>query len=156
MLGLKSFALKLAKCQNLGASGPTLRCTYSLLISITILSASLINFCLFYNAINGYYLGFDYLSQQFKLNPGAKTFSPSYTNPSLANPPAAPMVTSMGYAPNDSPLMPVGTLQLGNGLNPFGPHSSVTVKGVPYGNLSSGNGVTAPHLLQPVSIFGAS
>lgn len=97
--------------------------------------------------------GYDFISKEFKLNPGAKIFSPSYTNTSSANSPTVPTVASMGHVPNNSPLVPVGAAQPENGFIPFSPHSSIPVKVIQYGNLTSGNGVTGTHLPQPVSIL---
>jgi hypothetical protein len=77
--------------------------------------------------------------QAFKLNPGAKNFSPSFSNPTSANAPALPTVASMAYIPCNSPVVPVAAVQPEVGI-PCAPRSSVPAKFPPYSNLTAVNG----------------
>ncbi|KAK3014484.1 hypothetical protein RJ639_009387 [Escallonia herrerae] len=70
--------------------------------------------------------------KEFKLNPGAKTFSPSSANQRSATPPVMP---SMPYVPDSFPLLSIGTPQPEIEISPFAPRSSLPMKLVPYGNL---------------------
>ncbi|XP_052301208.1 uncharacterized protein LOC7454436 isoform X5 [Populus trichocarpa] len=78
-------------------------------------------------------------SKAFKLNPGAKIFSPSFSNPTSANAPAVPTVPSMAYIPSNSPVVPVAVVQPEVGI-PCAPRSSVPAKFPPYSNLTAVNG----------------
>ncbi|CAK7338482.1 unnamed protein product [Dovyalis caffra] len=66
-------------------------------------------------------------SKAFKLNPGAKVFSPSFSNPISATAPAVPIVASMAYMPSNSPAVPVAAVQPEAGIA-FAPRSSVPSK----------------------------
>nr|XP_017186172.2 uncharacterized protein LOC103428837 isoform X2 [Malus domestica] len=67
-------------------------------------------------------------TKEFKLNPGAKTFSPSFTKATTSTPPPLPTVGSMGYLPNNSPMVPVAAAQPGVGSNPFASRTSLPFK----------------------------
>ncbi|KAF4358693.1 hypothetical protein F8388_019897 [Cannabis sativa] len=88
------------------------------------------------------------LLDEFKLNPGAKTFSPSFTN-ATSTTPAVQTVAGVGYMPNHSSAIPVPA-QSEVGLGHFGSHSSVPVKILPYGNFPTGNVVAASQFPQPI------
>ncbi|XP_043688122.1 uncharacterized protein LOC122639356 isoform X3 [Telopea speciosissima] len=88
-------------------------------------------------------------SKEFKLNPGAKTFSPSFAIP-RATTPAVPTVASMAYISNNSPLVPVAGVQQEIGVGPFAPHSSLPVKFVQYNNSVVGNGGSGSQYSQPI------
>ncbi|GMN65680.1 hypothetical protein TIFTF001_034738 [Ficus carica] len=88
-------------------------------------------------------------SKESRLNPGAKIFSPSFMNPISATP-AVQTVAGIGYVPNNSPVMPVPAAQPEVRLNPFGSHSSVPVKNLPYANLPAGTVGTATPFPQPI------
>lgn len=87
--------------------------------------------------------------KEFKLNPGAKIFSPSLASPISANPPV-PTVASRTYIPNTSPAVPVAAAQPEIEFSPFVSRSSVPVKFVPYGNLPGGNGTISSQFSQPI------
>ncbi|XP_034912817.1 uncharacterized protein [Populus alba] len=89
-------------------------------------------------------------SKAFKLNPGAKIFSPSFSNPTSANAPAVPTVASMAYIPSNSPVVPVAAVQPEVGI-PCAPRSSVPAKFPPYSNLTSVNGGSGSQFSQPVA-----
>ncbi|KAH7546748.1 hypothetical protein FEM48_Zijuj01G0234400 [Ziziphus jujuba var. spinosa] len=94
-------------------------------------------------------------AKEFKLNPGAKIFSPSFTN-TISATPAVPSVASMGYIPSTSPAVPVAAGQPEVGMGPFASHSSLPVKVVPYGNFTTGNGGTGSQFSQPVNTCGGT
>ncbi|KAI3768966.1 hypothetical protein L6452_00062 [Arctium lappa] len=80
-------------------------------------------------------------AKEFKLNPGAKIFSPSFPNKRSATPPAMPTGANLAYVPDSYPAVPVATPQPEVEISPpYAHHRSVPVKFVPYGNLLSGNG----------------
>uniref|UniRef100_A0A2P2K1Q8 Polyadenylate-binding protein-interacting protein 4-like isoform X4 n=1 Tax=Rhizophora mucronata TaxID=61149 RepID=A0A2P2K1Q8_RHIMU len=89
-------------------------------------------------------------AKEFKLNPGAKIFSPSFANPISAIPPAVPTVTSMAYMPSNPSVLPLAAAQPEVGVNPFSPQSSVPAKFVPYTNLTAGNSGVGPQFSQPI------
>ncbi|KAJ6727912.1 ATAXIN 2-RELATED [Salix koriyanagi] len=89
-------------------------------------------------------------SKAFKLNPGAKNFSPSFSNPSSVNAATVPIVASMAYIPSNSPVVPVASVQPELGI-PFAPRSSVPAKFPPYSNLTAVNGGNGPQFSQPVA-----
>ncbi|XP_044473144.1 polyadenylate-binding protein-interacting protein 4-like isoform X2 [Mangifera indica] len=95
--------------------------------------------------------GSNKVSKEFKLNPEAKIFSPSFANPLSASTPAVPVVASTPYIPSNSPVVPVTAAQSEVGMNPYVPHSSVPAKFVPYGNLAVGNGGSAAQFSQPLA-----
>ncbi|KAK7860543.1 polyadenylate-binding protein-interacting protein 4 [Quercus suber] len=88
---------------------------------------------------------------EFKLNPGAKIFSPSLVNPISATP-AVPTVASMTYIPNNSHVVPVAAAAAQQEIefNPYAARSSVPVKYVPYSNLTAGNGVSGSQFSQHI------
>ncbi|XP_048323415.1 uncharacterized protein LOC125420685 isoform X3 [Ziziphus jujuba] len=94
-------------------------------------------------------------AKEFKLNPGAKIFSPSFTN-TISATPAVPSVASMGYIPSTSPAVPVAAGQPEVGMGPFASHSSLPVKVVPYGNFTTGNGGTGSQFSQPELVQGVT
>ncbi|KAM7250895.1 hypothetical protein ACFE04_022778 [Oxalis oulophora] len=85
------------------------------------------------------------ISKEFKLNPGAKIFSPSFANPISVTAPMMPSVTSMAYVQSNSPM--VGLPEVG--INPLVSCSSAPPKFVQYGNLTAGNGGSASQFSQP-------
>lgn len=87
-------------------------------------------------------------AKEFKLNPGAKIFSPSFTNPQSASPPV-PTVASMAYMPNNSHTVPVAAVQQEIGINSFAPRP-LPVKYIPHSNLTAGNGVSVSQNSQPI------
>ncbi|KAJ6724288.1 POLYADENYLATE-BINDING PROTEIN INTERACTING PROTEIN [Salix viminalis] len=89
-------------------------------------------------------------SKAFKLNPGAKKFSPSFSNPSSVNAATVPIVASMAYIPSNSPVVPVASVQPELGI-PFAPRSSVPAKFPPYSNLTAVNGGNGSQFSQPVA-----
>ncbi|XP_043693132.1 polyadenylate-binding protein-interacting protein 3-like [Telopea speciosissima] len=93
-------------------------------------------------------LAFDTNSKEFKLNSGAKTFSPSFAIP--RTPPAVPTVASMAYIPNSSSLVPVAGVQPEIGVSSFAPCSSLPVKFVQYNNSVIVNGGSGSQYSQPI------
>ena len=85
---------------------------------------------------------------EFKLNPGAKVFCPSFANHRSVTPPAVPTVANVAYVP-DFPVVPV---QQEAEISQFVPRSSLPVKLVPYGNLIAGNGVIDSQYSQSVCL----
>ncbi|EEF39379.1 hypothetical protein RCOM_0584970 [Ricinus communis] len=84
------------------------------------------------------------ISKEFKLNPGAKIFCPSFATPISAN--AVPAVSSMAYVPSNSSMIPavavaVAAAQPEVAISPFAPRPSVTAKFAPYTNLAAVNSV---------------
>ncbi|XXG79702.1 hypothetical protein AAC387_Pa09g0720 [Persea americana] len=77
-------------------------------------------------------------SKEFKLNPGAKTFSPSFPN-LRSTPPSVTAVASVGYGPSSSPMVPIVNAQPGIEISHFTPRTSVPAKFVQYSNLVAGN-----------------
>ncbi|CAH2069923.1 unnamed protein product [Thlaspi arvense] len=94
-------------------------------------------------------------TKDFKLNPGARIFSPSVTKRISSTPAGTtPVVANMGYVPlpSNTPMLPVPeALQPEIGMNLFLPHASS--KFFPYTNLT--NGVTGvgshfpQHMVEP-------
>ncbi|KAK6946895.1 Ataxin 2, SM domain [Dillenia turbinata] len=89
-------------------------------------------------------------AKEFKLNPEAKVFSPSFVNKRSATPPAVQTVTSMAYIPNNSTVVPITTAPPEVGISPFVPSSSPLLKVTSYGNLVAGNGGSSSQHTQPV------
>lgn len=95
-----------------------------------------------------------YHIQEFKLNPEAKIFSPSYTKRLSPTPVVMPDVGNISYIPSNTPMLPVPQVvysEVGN--NPYIPQASPPSKFVPYGNLTAGNAVGGFQFPQPVSII---
>ncbi|KAL2322642.1 hypothetical protein Fmac_027021 [Flemingia macrophylla] len=84
-------------------------------------------------------------AKEFKLNPAAKTFSPSFVNPI-----AATSTANMVYVPNSSPVVPVANIPPEVGFNTFASRSSVPVKVAQYSNLTVGNGGSGSQFSQPI------
>ncbi|PWA51611.1 hypothetical protein CTI12_AA460900 [Artemisia annua] len=77
--------------------------------------------------------------KEFKLNPGAKTFSPSFPSKRSATPQAIPSSANLAYIPENYHVGPVASPQPEFAINPYAPRS-VPAKFVPYG----GNDVQHP------------
>lgn len=84
------------------------------------------------------FISFYQLSQESKLNPGAKIFSPALTKPVPATPPL--VRTGMSYVHSASPLLPVAAAQAEVGTSTYVPQPSVPAKVVQYNNFTAGNG----------------
>ncbi|RDX68137.1 Polyadenylate-binding protein-interacting protein 3 [Mucuna pruriens] len=84
-------------------------------------------------------------AKEFKLNPAAKTFSPSFVNPMPAT-----SAANMVYIPNSSPVIPVANIQPEVGFNTFASRPSVPVKVAQYSNLTVGNGGSGSQFSQPI------
>ncbi|KAF8082154.1 hypothetical protein N665_0845s0012 [Sinapis alba] len=85
-------------------------------------------------------------AKEFKLNPEAKTFSPSYTKRLSPSPAAIP---DIAYIPSNTPMLPVSQPvypEVGN--NPYMPQTIPPSKFVPYANLTPGNTVGGFHYPQ--------
>ncbi|KAJ4873132.1 Uncharacterized protein Rs2_45191 [Raphanus sativus] len=84
-------------------------------------------------------------AKEFKLNPEAKNFCPSYTKRlSSPSPAAIPDIGNTAYMPlpSNTPMLPVPQPvypEVGN--NPYMPHTVPPSKFVPYANLTPGNTV---------------
>lgn len=93
--------------------------------------------------------------QEFKLNPGAKIFSPSLTKRlSSTAGGMAPVVANMGYVPSNTPMLHIPeAVQPEIGINPFLSHASSPSKFVPYANLAAGNAGSGSHFPQHVRII---
>nr|KJB62813.1 hypothetical protein B456_009G437800 [Gossypium raimondii] len=91
-------------------------------------------------------------SKEFKLNPGAKIFSPSFVTATSVPPPMVPTVANMSYIPSNSPMVAVAGSQPEVGMGTFAPRSSAP-KFVSYGNLSAATGVNGSQFSQPVCIL---
>ncbi|XP_052207692.1 uncharacterized protein LOC127811662 isoform X2 [Diospyros lotus] len=89
-------------------------------------------------------------SKEFKLNPGAKVFCPSFANHRSVTPPAVPAVANVTYIPDNFPVVPIASPQPEADISSFVPRSSLPVKFVPYGNLMAGNGDSDSQYPQPV------
>ncbi|XP_058094070.1 polyadenylate-binding protein-interacting protein 3-like isoform X3 [Magnolia sinica] len=85
-------------------------------------------------------------AKEFKLNPGAKTFSPSFASPRSVPPP----VSTVGYVPNSSAVLPVAGVHPGVEISPLVPHPSVPLKLVSYNNLFSGNNGSGSQYSLPI------
>ncbi|XP_052486529.1 uncharacterized protein LOC105768416 isoform X2 [Gossypium raimondii] len=88
-------------------------------------------------------------SKEFKLNPGAKIFSPSFVTATSVPPPMVPTVANMSYIPSNSPMVAVAGSQPEVGMGTFAPRSSAP-KFVSYGNLSAATGVNGSQFSQPI------
>lgn len=78
-------------------------------------------------------------TKEFKLNPGAKIFSPSFPNKRSATPPTIPAGANLAYVPDGYPAVQVAAPPPEVEIGPYAPRS-LPVKFVPYGNVLSGNG----------------
>ncbi|CAN1800528.1 Polyadenylate-binding protein-interacting protein 4 [Linum perenne] len=79
-------------------------------------------------------------SGEFKLNPGAKIFCPSFASSVSAPCPAVTVSGGMPYIHSNSPILPVPAPQPEVVIGPFAPRASVPAKIAPYNNLMAGNG----------------
>ncbi|CAN0901039.1 Polyadenylate-binding protein-interacting protein 4 [Linum grandiflorum] len=79
-------------------------------------------------------------SKEFKLNPEAKIFCPSFASSVSAASPAVTISGGMPYAHSNSPILPVPAPQPEVVIGPFAPRPSVPAKIAPYNNLIAGNG----------------
>ncbi|CAN1800527.1 Polyadenylate-binding protein-interacting protein 4 [Linum perenne] len=79
-------------------------------------------------------------SKEFKLNPGAKIFCPSFASSVSAPCPAVTVSGGMPYIHSNSPILPVPAPQPEVVIGPFAPRASVPAKIAPYNNLMAGNG----------------
>ncbi|KAF5727962.1 hypothetical protein HS088_TW21G00102 [Tripterygium wilfordii] len=87
-------------------------------------------------------------SKEFKLNPGAKIFSPSFANPLSAAPPVTTSAASVAYMP---PILPVTAAQPEVGITAFAPRSSVPPKISTHNNLTAANSGSVSQFSQPVA-----
>ncbi|CAL5392857.1 unnamed protein product [Camellia sinensis] len=89
--------------------------------------------------------------QEFKLNPGAKVFCPSFANHRSVTPPAMPTtVANVSYIPDNFPVVPIASALPEVDMSSFVPRSSLPVKFVPHGNLIAGNGINDSQYSQPI------
>ncbi|KAL9319792.1 hypothetical protein ACSQ67_011631 [Phaseolus vulgaris] len=84
-------------------------------------------------------------TKEFKLNPAAKTFSPSFVNPI-----SSASVANLLYIQNSSPVVPVASIQPEVGFNTFASRPSVPVKVAQYSNLTMGNGGSGSQFSPPI------
>ncbi|KAK1440059.1 hypothetical protein QVD17_05884 [Tagetes erecta] len=70
--------------------------------------------------------------KESKLNPGAKTFSPSFPNKRSPTLPTIAMGSNLAYIPDSYPTVPVAGPQPEVEISPFAPHH-LPLKFVPYG-----------------------
>ncbi|XP_047307331.1 polyadenylate-binding protein-interacting protein 4-like [Impatiens glandulifera] len=91
-------------------------------------------------------------TKEFKLNPGAKVFCPSFSNRrSVAPPPAVAATTNIAYMPDNFPLIQVVAAKPEIEFNSFNPHSSLPVKVIPSGNLIPGNRIVDTQFSQMIA-----
>ncbi|XP_020873457.1 uncharacterized protein LOC9303602 isoform X2 [Arabidopsis lyrata subsp. lyrata] len=93
-------------------------------------------------------------AKEFKLNPEAKIFSPSYTKRLSPSPVAVPDVGNIAYIPSNTPMLPVPeAIYPGVGNNAYVPQAPPPSKFVPYGNLTAGHAVSGfqfpQHMIGP-------
>lgn len=91
-------------------------------------------------------------AKEFKLNPEAKNFCPSFTKRRSPSPAAMSDVGNIAYIPSNTPMLPVPEPvypEVGN--NPYMPHTIPPSKFVPYANLTPGNTVGGFHYPQHMS-----
>lgn len=87
-------------------------------------------------------------SKEFKLNPGAKIFSPSFANQVSATP-TMPTIANVACAPGNPPIVALAAAQPDIGISSFAPRSSPPSKFVPYSNLIAGTGGGVSQFSQP-------
>ncbi|KAL1206490.1 Polyadenylate-binding protein-interacting protein 3 [Cardamine amara subsp. amara] len=92
----------------------------------------------------------DKKAKEFKLNPGAKIFSPSLTKRlSSTHAGMTPVNANMGYVPSSTPMLPVPeAVQPEIGISPFLSHASSPSKFVPYPNFAAGYAGGGSHFPQ--------
>ncbi|XVF03885.1 hypothetical protein REPUB_Repub05bG0031700 [Reevesia pubescens] len=88
--------------------------------------------------------------KEFKLNPGAKIFSPSFASTISAAPPIVPTVANVSYIPGNSPTIAVAGSQPEVGMGTFAPRASAPSKFVSYGNITAATGVSGSQFSQPI------
>jgi len=80
--------------------------------------------------------------KEFKLNPEAKIFSPSYTKRLPPSPVGMPHVGNIAYIPSNTPMLPVPEAIYPEVVNnPYVPQAPPPSKFVPYGNVTAGHAV---------------
>lgn len=92
--------------------------------------------------------------QEFKLNPEAKIFSPSYTKRLSQSPVGMSDGKNIAYISSNTTMPPVPEAiypEVGN--NPYMPQASPPSKFVPYGNITAGHAVGGFQFSQHVSII---
>ncbi|CAI0437184.1 unnamed protein product [Linum tenue] len=89
-------------------------------------------------------------SKEFKLNPGAKIFCPSFASSASAPSPAVPALGGMAYMPSSSPILPIPAPQPEVSIGPFAPRPSVPAKISPFSNLIAGNGGNNSQFSHPI------
>ncbi|KAK4275862.1 hypothetical protein QN277_018876 [Acacia crassicarpa] len=91
-------------------------------------------------------------AKEFKLNPAAKVFSPSFVNPISVTPAGPPVTTiaNMAYLPNSSSAVPIAAIQSEVGFNTLVSRPSLPVKVAQYGNLTAANGGNGSQFTQPI------
>ncbi|CAI0436433.1 unnamed protein product [Linum tenue] len=89
-------------------------------------------------------------SGEFKLNPGAKIFCPSFASSASAPSPAVPALGGMAYMPSSSPILPIPAPQPEVSIGPFAPRPSVPAKISPFSNLIAGNGGNNSQFSHPI------
>ncbi|OMP05348.1 hypothetical protein CCACVL1_01939 [Corchorus capsularis] len=89
-------------------------------------------------------------SKEFKLNPGAKLFSPSFVSAMSAAPPMVPTLANVPYIPGNPPVVAVANSHSEVGIGTFAPRSSAPSKFVSYGNMTTANGVSGSQFSQPI------
>ncbi|KAK8648574.1 hypothetical protein V6N13_129323 [Hibiscus sabdariffa] len=89
-------------------------------------------------------------TKEFKLNPGAKVFSPSFATAISAASPMVPTVANVSYMPVNSPMIAVTDSQPEVGVGTFAAHSSAPSKFVSYGNITAATGVNNTQLSQHI------
>ncbi|KAG0469831.1 hypothetical protein HPP92_016531 [Vanilla planifolia] len=93
-------------------------------------------------------------TKEFKLNPEAKVFVPSFMSPrsTAVNPP----IVSTSNAVNIPPLMPVAAAQSSSEINSFPCFTPLSTKFVQYGPLVTGQSGIYPQFVRPVMFGRAS
>ncbi|KAE8680216.1 DEA(D/H)-box RNA helicase family protein isoform 1 [Hibiscus syriacus] len=89
-------------------------------------------------------------SREFKLNPGAKVFSPSFATAISAASPMVPTIANVCYMPGNSPMIAVAGSQPDIGMGTFAAHSSAPSKFVSYGNITPATGVGVTQFSQHI------
>ncbi|XP_059664802.1 uncharacterized protein LOC132311091 isoform X2 [Cornus florida] len=89
-------------------------------------------------------------AKEFKLNPGAKIFRPSFSNHRSTTPPVVPAITSVSYIPDNCPVVPIAAAEPDVEINTFSPRTSPPVKFVPISNLMTGNDSSDSQYAQPI------
>ncbi|KAK4782616.1 hypothetical protein SAY86_016718 [Trapa natans] len=80
-------------------------------------------------------------TKEFKLNPGAKVFSPTFSNSRAVTPSLVQTVAGVTYIPNASPMLPA---QTDVAIGPLMPHSTVPVKVLQYNGIGDFNAQLEP------------